>query len=395
MKTKTLDVFYHGMQVGTLAETADKRIAFQYSDGWLREGFTISPFSLPLDNKVFLPKDKSRDIFDGLFGVFADSLPDSWGKLLLDRYLVSIGINKDEIGILDRLAYIGASGMGALEYYPSKRADYDNLTSGLDYDRIALECGKLLSSQTSDQLDLLYNIAGSSGGTRPKILISDDDREWIIKFPAGSDPLICGKREYDYSLCAKKCGIDMTETALVPSEFCDGYFKTERFDRRENQKIFTITFSGVLEVDYNTPTCDYATFMKMLRVLTKDNKYDMEQMFKLMCFNVLAHNRDDHTKNFSFVYTDDKRYRLAPAYDLTYSDTYFGEQTTSVGGKGKNITEEDLLKIGEDAGLSKKNLTDQLNEIKNNLSELGEYLKNVDHRRTHILFRDKLSEVMR
>ena len=135
--------------------------------------------------------------------------------------------------------------------------------------------------------------------------------------------------------------------------------------------------------------------MKMLRVLTKDNKYDMEQMFKLMCFNVLAHNRDDHTKNFSFVYTDDKGYRLAPAYDLTYSDTYFGEQTTSVGGKGKNITEEDLLKIGEDAGLSKKDLTDQLNEIKNNVSELGEYLKNVDHRRTHILFRDKLSEVMR
>ena len=93
--------------------------------------------------------------------------------------------------------------------------------------------------------------------------------------------------------------------------------------------------------------------MKLIRMLTRDNKADLEQMYLLMCFNVLTHNRDDHTKNFSFLYTEENGWRLSPAYDLTYSDTYWGEQTTSVKGKGKNITEEDLVKVGTDAGIPK------------------------------------------
>ncbi len=123
--SKTLEVIYHGRSVGRLAETPDKRIAFQYSDEWQKDGFSISPFSLPLSNDVFVPNERSIERFGGLFGVFADSLPDSWGQLLLDRHLASLGINRSDITTLDRLAYIGRSGMGALEYLPSKEEDFD------------------------------------------------------------------------------------------------------------------------------------------------------------------------------------------------------------------------------------------------------------------------------
>ena len=197
-------------------------IAFQYDIGWVRQGFPISPFSLPLKEDVFIPPNSSREVFNGLFGVFADSLPDSWGELLLDRYLESLGIKREDISTLDRLAYVGSSGMGALEYIPSKEAELDITTAGLDFDKVAKECKKILSSKTSDQLDLLYKMAGSSGGTRPKILLSEEGKEYIIKFPAKKDPSISGKREYDYYITAGECGIVMSDSFLIPSAECEG-----------------------------------------------------------------------------------------------------------------------------------------------------------------------------
>ena len=380
--TKKIEVYYHGDIVGYLAETPNYLIAFQYADNWLRNGFSISPLSLPLNNSVFIPPEKCRDRFGGMFGVFADSLPDSWGQLLLDRYLSSLGIDKGDVGTLDKLAYIGKSGMGALEYHPAKEIDFHIDAAGLNYDRIAEECENILSSKTSDQLDLLYHMGGSSGGTRPKILLSEGDKDWIIKFPASKDPAISGKREYDYSLCAKDCGIIMTETDLVPSSICEGYFKTERFDRKGENKIFCVTFAGLLEADFRAPSCDYSTFMKLIRMLTRDNNEDKEQLYRIMCFNVLTHNRDDHTKNFSFLYTEENGWRFAPAYDLTYSDTYWGEQTTSVNGKGKGISDKDLVKVGTDAGLKRSFCVDCLKEIREKIGVLGQYVGGQKYHRT-------------
>ncbi len=373
-KSKTLDVYYKSKHLGTLAEMTDKRIAFQYDREWVQTGFSINPFSLPLSNEVFVPSETSRERFGGLFGVFADSLPDSWGELLLDRYLSSLGISRENISSLDRLAYIGTSGMGALEYVPAKNTDFDIIGSKLNFDEIAKECSRLLSSKSSDQIDVLFKIGGSSGGTRPKVFLSEQGREWIVKFPAKSDPDISGKREYDYSLCAKKCGISMTETQLVKSKICDGYFKTERFDRQNGKKIFTATFAGILEADFRAPSCDYETLMKLTRAITKDNYADKEQLFKIMCFNVMAHNNDDHTKNFSFQYTEDRGWRLAPAYDLTYSDTYWGEHTTSVKGKGKNILDDDLIYIGVTSGIKESICKELIHTIRENIRDLSKYI---------------------
>ncbi len=365
MISKTLDVFCKGRQVGTLAEEKNGSVVFAYSDGWLREGFPISPFFLPLKAGVQTPRSQFARSY-GLSGIFADSLPDAWGRLLLDRYLKSIGIT--DISRLDRLAYVGSSGMGALEYYPEHRADYS--VSGLDYDEIAASCGKVLAEKPVEDLDLLFRLGGSSGGTRPKILLEEDGRHWIVKFPAANDPLGSGKREYEYSLCARDCGIIMTETQLIPSKVCSGYFKTERFDRTAGGKVFTATAAGLLEVDFRAPSCDYSSYMKLISILTKENKEQLLQMYRVMCFNVLAHNRDDHAKNFSFLYDDAAGWRLAPAYDLTYSNTYFGEQTTSVNGKGKNITDSDLIAVGTQAGLRKKLCTEVLAEIREKVQKL-------------------------
>lgn len=391
-KNKKLDVYYKNNQVGTLVEMPDKRVAFQYSPDWQKTGFSISPLSLPLSNEVFIPKEENIRIFNGLHGVFADSLPDAWGQLLIRNYLSEVGIDINNLSVLDRLAYVGNSGMGALEYYPSKAADFSIENIGMNFDEIASECNKILSSKDSDKLDVIYKLAGSSGGTRPKILLSENGVDWIIKFPATTDPKNSGKIEYDYSLCARKCGINMTQTVLIPSKVCEGYFKTERFDRTNGEKVFTASFAGLLNVDYNMPTCDYSTYMKLIQVLTKDNTIDKEQMYNQMCFNVLAHNRDDHTKNFSFIFTENDGWRLAPAYDVTYSRTYYGEQTTSVNGKGKNINDNDFMKVGVDAGLSKEYTLFTLERVKDNINVLEKY---GGEKRKHkkIPIEDRINEV--
>ena len=185
----------------------------------------------------------------------------------------------------------------------------------------------------------------------------------------------------------------MTETQLVNSEVCEGYFKTERFDRLNNQKVFTITFAGILEADYRAPSCDYETFMKLTRALTKDNCLDKEQMFKIMCFNVITHNNDDHAKNFSFQYTEELGWRLAPAYDLTYSDTYWGEHTTSVNGKGKNILEEDLIHVGTVSEMKESVCREQMHQINENTQELSKYLKDTYPKRKKVSTKERIGEV--
>ena len=166
----------------------------------------------------------------------------------------------------------------------------------------------------------------------------------------------------------------MTETELVPSEYCEGYFKTERFDRAQGKKIFTTTFSELLDADFRAPTCDYGTYFKLVNVLTRENLMDKEQLYRVMCFNALTHNRDDHTKNFSFVYTEETGWRLAPAYDLTCSDTYWGEHTTSINEKGKDFAKEDFIKTGTGAGLASAFCNQCFNEINERTKILEPYI---------------------
>lgn len=360
-----LKVFYNDILVGTLAKTPERVVAFEYDSDWLIKGFSISPFSLPLIKKVFIPK---YEPFDGLFGVFNDSLPDGWGRLLVDRLFLKNKINPVEIDNLNRLAVVQESGMGALTYKPEHKFKTENMIS--DYDILAQECSKILEAQNSDNLDELFQLGGSSGGARPKILTSIDNEDWIIKFPSSSDPKNIGEKEYQYSLCAKDCGIDMTETRLFPSEICSGYFGIKRFDRKNGKKVHMVSVSGLLETSHRLPNLDYNLLMKLTLELTR-NYEDIEQLFRLMCFNVFAHNRDDHSKNFSFLYDDNKNeWHLSPAYDLTYSSSFNGEHATTINGEGKNPSLDDILTVAKNIGLKEKYAKDIALDIQEKCKKL-------------------------
>lgn len=183
--------------------------------------------------------------------------------------------------------------------------------------------------------------AEPAGGARPKIMTQIDGESWIIKFPSHVDGPDAGFMEYQYALCAKQCGITVSPFRLFSSDVCKGYFGTKRFDRvmtfSGEKRIHMLTAAALLELDFEQPSLDYHSLMKLTKILTRDNPQDLENMYRRMCFNVFAHNRDDHSKNFTYLYDDTTdSWRLSPAYDLTYSNTYYGEHTTTVDGNGRN-----------------------------------------------------------
>ncbi|MCD8395745.1 MAG: type II toxin-antitoxin system HipA family toxin [Lachnospiraceae bacterium] len=361
-KKRALSVFFEGQKVGTLASTANYLTAFEYDTSWLQNGFSISPLSLPLRKEVFVPK--GYEPFEGTFGVFADSLPDGWGRLLTDRMLKKNGLDPASVDSLNRLAIVGASGMGALTYQPE--SPLGNGIEGSSLDELAQECTRILQSQESQNLDELFKMGGSSGGARPKVYYQLDGEEWIVKFASSFDKADIGLQEYEYSLCAKKCGIQMAETRLLPSDRCSGYFAVKRFDRISQldsaptpaRRVHMISASALLETSHRIPNLDYHTLMRLTLLLTNDYR-QLEQLYRLMCFNVFAHNRDDHSKNFSYLYSiSENRWFLAPAYDLTYSNSIGGEHATTVDGNGRDPGMKELLAVAKaaklDTGKSKR-----------------------------------------
>ena len=292
MNERKVDVYLDDCLVGTLAETADRRVAFAYSDAWLESGFAISPFSLPVEQKVFVPSSRT---FHGLWGVFADSLPDAWGRLLVDRMLKSRGLSPADVTPLERLAIVGASGMGALTYRPAW--DVHQETALRDLDDLSEKCRALLNHEEVSDLDTLFQMGGSSGGARPKVMTD----EWVIKFPASGDMPEVGLMEKDYMDCAASCGIAVPETRLMPSRRCSGYFAVRRFDREKSGdaciRRHMLTAAAILEVDWRTPSLDYHTLMKLTRILSRSNALDTEQMFRRMCFNVFAYVTWDSSNN--------------------------------------------------------------------------------------------------
>ncbi len=357
MQNKLITVKYHGDIVGRLALTPDNLMAFEYDANWLQNGFSISPFKLPLEKRVFIAK---RNPFDGVFGVFNDSLPDNWGKLLTNRELQRRGIAPNSLTALDRLAIVGKRGPGALEFEPSEDFATEYMEMGLD--EIATQIGRIIDDSATvlnEQITTeLFRIGGSSGGTRPKILRRFENRDWIIKFRATTDPADIGISEFKIMEQAQRAGLNVPEHKL----FNGRYFGAMRFDRAANgEKIFMISASGLLDADHNQPILDYSTLLSLTAKLTR-NMQDVEQMFRLMVFNVLINNTDDHAKNFAFLY-DGQNWKLAPAFDLTTAVGLW-EHATSVNNKGRDITDADMLAVARDGGISEHRAGEIMQEVR-------------------------------
>ncbi len=366
--------------VGLLYENAG-RVFFEYSPDFLQSGIALSPFKLPLKPGVF--EDEKRT-FDGLFGLFNDSLPDGWGCLLLDRKLRKRALSYDSITPLSRLSMIGRNPMGALEYEPADEAAEE--VGNVELDSLSGEVDKILAGNDSDVLDELLKLNGSSGGARPKIVayVSDDRQKiihgganppagftpWIIKFSERHDKLNSGEMEYRYSLAAKEAGIDMPPTHLFPSKNGGGYFGVQRFDRTPQGKEHVHTACGLLHASHRFSCLDYENLLKLTLVLTRDIT-QAEEMVRRMVFNVKSGNRDDHSKNFSFLLNKNFEWRLAPAYDLTPSAGINGEQTAMVNGKGRNITDEDLIAAAKVADIPASAVRSIINTVESALKNNG------------------------
>ena len=365
---RSLNVVYRGRVVGTLAQTVEGPLAFSYDSSWLAHGFSISPLSLPLVNRVFVAK---LHPLGGVFGVFDDSLPDGWGRLLVDRMLRKRGIDPYEVSPLVRLAIVGESGMGALEYVPS--VDIVEQIEAGDLDDIADECARVLRTNHSENLDELFALGGSSGGARPKILTNIDGEDWIVKFPSSHDPSNIGASEYGLMLAARECGIETPQVRLLPSRQCDGYFAVRRFDRARDQhgnpiKVHMASVGALLETSHRIPNLDYDLLMRLTMKLTGDMA-EVERMYRLMAFNVFVGNKDDHSKNFTFLQFEsegESLWTLSPAYDLTRNAGVNGEHATTVNGKGRGIALDDVVAVGVRSGIPKRKareIASQIEEI--------------------------------
>lgn len=356
---KQIEVFHDDRLVGRLALTKEGLCAFEYSAEWLSTGFSISPFELPLKSGVYIAK---RDPFEGGFGVFDDCLPDGWGLLILDRYLQQKGINPQMLSLLDRLTLVGSMGRGALEFRPDRSVVSQQ--DFADFEQLAVEAERILDSDDYSGASIaeFQDRGGSPGGARPKIFFRYDDKEWLVKFRAKRDPKRIGIEEYHYSLLAKRCGIEMPETHL----FEDKYFGVERFDRTQNGKLHVISIAGLIGADYRLPSIDYIHIFKVCTELTH-SMAEMWKVYRLMVFNHLIENKDDHAKNFAFIYRDGD-WHLAPAYDLLPSDGIRGFRTTSING---NITptKEDIFAVAVKAGLDKKEAVKVFEEMENIIRE--------------------------
>ncbi len=342
----SLDFGVRQYQVGRMFLKQDQ-IWFEYDADFIESGLEISPFKLALEPYA---KQCSDKVFNGLWGVFNDSLPDAWGELLLKRRLRQMGVELDTLSSLDRLAMAG--GMGALVYKPVSDLGSENNVD-INLDRIADETNLVLEGFSSEMIEDLLKLNASSGGARPKISIyingdnysacpRQDYNAWLVKFAYRYDAKDIGAIEYAYSLMAKAAGIEMMPCRLLDAR----YFATQRFDRAGARRLHRHSAAGLLHADHHYPSLDYDDLLKATLLLTK-SQVEVDKLYRLMVFNVLAHNRDDHSNNFSYLMDEHGQWRLAPAYDLTCSSGPGGEHSTTLLGEGREPGTKQFTKLAQ------------------------------------------------
>jgi serine/threonine-protein kinase HipA len=347
-------------RVGRLA-WKDRRILFEYDREFIGSSLELSPFKLPLRPGVIVG-DPAK--LNGLPGMFDDSLPDGWGRLLLDRRIAQEGLEPARLSPLDRLAWVGSRAMGALVYEPELGASAPTI---VDLREIEKETEQVLRDVEGPDLDRLIMLGGSPQGARPKALVQlgldgktilygaaeirPGFTPYLVKFRAKGDELHAGFLEHVYMKMAAAAGIDVPETRMLGrTRKHRGCFAARRFDRVDRRRVHLHTFSGLMNAPHDYASVTYRELLLVTRRLTRDESA-VTEMFRRACFNVFAHNRDDHTKNFAFLMDEDGTWRPSPAYDLTLSSGPGGEHTLLIAGEGRNPTAAHLLELAKSVGI--------------------------------------------
>lgn len=376
IKKLIVSIIFNKIEIEVGELVIDKRdIYFKYYSDFISQGIEISPLKLKLNKEI---NKADAFPFDGLFGVFADSLPDGWGRLLLDRALAAKGIDMSNITMLDRLAFVGSNGVGALIYKPESAYKIDKLFK-FELDDIAIAAHQILTGTATEILDELYILGGSSGGARPKILVGynpkteqimvskkelpPDYEHWLIKFPSSADRPDIANIEYAYYQMALDAGIEMSESKLFKGKSGQVYFGTKRFDRIGNNRLHMHSAAGMMHDDFRLSNLDYGNVMDCAFRLERDVRA-YEKILRLAAFNVFAHNRDDHSKNISFLMDENGNWKVAPAYDLTFSSSGHGMHSTMVSGESANPTKQHLMELANYFNIKNaSNIIDQVQAV--------------------------------
>ena len=362
--------------VGRLVER-ENRLFFESDAEFLASPLWLSPFKLPPTPGVHEHKDRS---FGPVFGVFDDSMPDGWGLLLMDRYFRQRGVAPEGMSVLDRLSYMGNHAMGALTYHPSME-DGESSTELLDLHGLAGEAYRVMSGDAGDVLPALLRAGGSPAGARPKVLVGvkgdqvvsgegdlpEGYDQWLVKFFAKAANRDEGRVEYAYSMMAKSAGIAVPEARLFHTREGDAFFGVERFDRDGSRRVHIHSFGNMIHSNFRIPGCDYEMLLRVTRILTKSHR-DIVAAFRIMVFNVLSHNRDDHVKNFSYIMDRDGVWHLSPAYDMTFSHGPGGQHSMTVAGEGVAPGRSHMLKLAAGAGIEPPEALGIIEEVMESVS---------------------------
>ncbi|MCX8567188.1 MAG: serine/threonine-protein kinase HipA [Glomeribacter sp. 1016415] len=374
----TIEVRIWGKTVGavTFAPTLGY-YAFEYDPAWQKQGIELAPLMMPIAQTFYVFPSLPEITYKRLPAMLADALPDDFGNALIDAYLAQAGVEKNAITPLDRLAYMGNRGIGALEFRPARGPKRSKATA-LKLHELVSSSQKTLAGQfagdkeTEAAIMNLIQVGTSAGGARAKAVIAwnaetNEIRSgqlpadpgfdyWLLKLDGvGQDSELgtsanYGRIEYAYYLMASAAGITMTECRLL-EENGRAHFMTRRFDRQNGAKLHTQTLCAMQHLDYKQrATHSYSQYFQVIQKLGL-GPAALEEGFRRMVFNVLAANCDDHTKNLSFLLAENGQWRLAPAYDVTHAYNAQGQWTyqhlMSVNGAFKNITRDDLLSVGD------------------------------------------------
>jgi serine/threonine-protein kinase HipA len=366
--------------------------AFEYSPAFIKSGIELAPLTMPLSQAQlpFIFPDLSELTYKRLPSMLADALPDDFGNHLINAWMANLGVAAGDITALDRLAYMGKRGLGALEFRPVRGPTTKHTTAIVLSDLVESARRAVHGEFDSDPhaaaaLKQILSVGTSAGGARAKATIAwnpatneirtgqfDVDpgfEHWLLKFDGiGKDnelgePQGYGRIEYAYHLMATQAGIAMSPCRLL-EEGGRAHFMTKRFDRDGNIKLHTQTLCGMAQLDYKAKGVhDYSQFLGAMRRL-KLGTAAFEQAFRRIAFNVMASNCDDHSKNISFMLREGGHWDLAPAYDLIYAYNPKGEWTfqhlISVNGKFNDIGRGDLLTLADrfEIGIASKLLAE-------------------------------------
>jgi serine/threonine-protein kinase HipA len=405
-----IEVLIWDTSVGaTTADTALGCYAFEFEPSWKRQGIELAPLTMPLsDNRrIFTFPTLPKQTYFSLPSMLADALPDDFGNALIDAWMATKGVEKSAVTILDRLAYMGKRGMGALEFRPARGSNSESATP-IEMKQLVEEARRLVQGsfavdhEAKAALANIIKVGTSAGGARAKAVIAwnpktDEVRSgqfdtapgfehWLLKFDGvGKDKELgtgegYGRIEYAYSLMAKKAGIIMSPCRLL-EENGRAHFMTKRFDREvihgKTHKHHTQTLCAMNHLDFRQRgTHAYEQLFMTLGKLGLDDEAS-SQSFRRMAFNVMARNCDDHTKNFAFLLRRGHTWQLAPAYDLTHAYNPKGKWTyqhlMSVNAKFQDITRADLLEVADRFGVRRPQ--DALSDVRAALDNWSSFAK--------------------